>query len=613
MVLFFHIFYSMQMDLGAKMKREYEFGIGRKILVMLLVVSILPILSIQIFSYRMNTTTIKNQTKELLVANLEQSSRSVDDFLATYDRIIMNIYTDSDYVKYLESINLWESHNYYVARHEIISRLQSIAHVNRELLGIALVGRNGEPVFYDAVTLSGVRSYCFDVGSFRRESLYKDSMNGKTTIYSGTVRRSDTEYGERNCFYIAHQLTDFNNYQKGAVGSIILCVDESALRSVYHQEGAAESNLTFIVNRAGDIVSFPHQQYLGRSLFAGGEEDLSAAAKQFLTESGVFSPSKMQINIRSIRDGEFLILNAQDLDYALKNANDISAIIVLIGVLMAMVCIIISLTFAGVTDRSVKKIISAMNRMTLGNYNQGLEISGSDEFAQIAGHFNTMQQKLVAASAQERDALVRQKNAEIRSLEAQINPHFLYNTLDAINWVALEREEFKISKMLTSLATILRYSIHKSNEIVPIAGELEYLRKYIYLQQQRFDYSFQCVIDADDAVLPCRIHKLLVQPLIENAIVHGFPGHTGADEITISVRKIDGERIELRITDNGRGMDKSLVELFNSFDYLGQQIETSIGVRNVITRIKLYYGDKGHFHIESGGSGTSVTVWIPFE
>ena len=93
---------------------------------------------------------------------------------------------------------------------------------------------------------------------------------------------------------------------------------------------------------------------------------------------------------------------------------------------------------------------------------------------------------------------MRVKNAEIKSLEAQINPHFLYNTLDAINWVALDNEEYTISKMLTSLAAILRYSIHKSNEIVEIQDELEYLKRYVYLQQQRFDYSFICTIDVEE-------------------------------------------------------------------------------------------------------------------
>src|SRR5699024_2954900 len=121
--------------------------------------------------------------------------------------------------------------------------------------------------------------------------------------------------------------------------------------------------------------------------------------------------------------------------------------------------------------------------------------------------------------------MIREKNAEIKSLEAQINPHFLYNTLDTINWMALDREEYTISKMLTSLASILRYSIHRSNTIVEIEEELEYLKKYIYLQQQRFDYSFLCTVEADENVRGCMIHKMLIQPFLENTLVHGFPGN----------------------------------------------------------------------------------------
>ena len=142
-------------------------------------------------------------------------------------------------------------------------------------------------------------------------------------------------------------------------------------------------------------------------------------------------------------------------------------------------------------------------------------------------HLDVYKRQMLAeikkANQQERESMVREKNAEIRSLEAQINPHFLYNTLDTINWQAIEQQQFSISQMITKLAQILRYSIHNSNEIVTIRTELEFLKKYIYLQQQRFDYSFQCSIDADEKVEECCIHKLLLQPLVENTIIHGFP------------------------------------------------------------------------------------------
>lgn len=252
-----------------------------------------------------------------------------------------------------------------------------------------------------------------------------------------------------------------------------------------------------------------------------------------------------------------------------------------------------------------------MDAANRGDRKVRIETAGKDEFSSIAGHFNVMMDEIVNSEAQEKEALIREKHAEIKSLEAQINPHFLYNTLECINWTAIEQDDYTISRMLTSLADIMRYSIHESNEMVRIEDELKYLREYIYLQQQRFEYSFICTVEADEEILSCRIHKLLIQPLVENVFVHAFPGPTGEDEVNIVISRMKGNYLKIIVRDNGKGMDPSLAEFFNHLDYRREKIESSIGVRNVITRVKLYYGDKGFFHVKTDGSGTCIELRIP--
>jgi two-component system sensor histidine kinase YesM len=117
----------------------------------------------------------------------------------------------------------------------------------------------------------------------------------------------------------------------------------------------------------------------------------------------------------------------------------------------------------------------------------------------------------------------------------------------------------------------------------------------------------------DDSLKYCKIHKLLIQPLIENTIVHGFPGSTGHDEINIVIQMECDTYIQMKVTDNGKGMSQELVNLFNSYDYSKDKIETSIGVRNVITRLALYYGSNSYFHVASSEQGTTVTIRIPYE
>jgi two-component system, sensor histidine kinase YesM len=595
-------------------KKFLSLNLLTKLMIMLLLISILPIFLIQFTSYKISTSTIEKQTKELTRANLQQSSNSVEEFFRAYDNIILDIYTDSSYIDNLKYINVWDTKNYYAAKHRIEEKLENITYVYSEILGIAIVGLNGDATFYDTVTLSGEESYCFDVNKIRINAMFKDSLKVKHAIYSSTIYKSDKNYGNKNFFYIAHQLTDFNNYKNGPVGSVFLCIDESALRNVYSTDMDYNSNLTFLVNQNGDIISFPLEAYVGLNLYNEfSNKNIINATKGFFQDNHFMNSKHLEVHTSNIKGGVFTLINVQNLTYALKDVKNISKIIILMGILLVMICILIAMPFAAITDKSVKKIIHAMGKADQGDYDAQITLEGNDEFARIAHHFNHMIVRIKESNQQERQALLRKKNAEIKSLEAQINPHFLYNTLDAINWVAIEHEEFHISKLLINLATILRYSIHKSNEIVTIQEELEYLKRYIYLQQERFCYSFQYAIHMDDTVKYCKIHKLLVQPLIENTIVHGFPGSTAHDEINIVIQMLYHTYLQIKVIDNGKGMSQELVELFNSYDYSKDKIETSIGVRNVITRLKLYYGSNSYFHVDSSEQGTTVTMRIPYE
>lgn len=590
-------------------------NIARKIMIVLLSVSVIPILFIQVISYRITTTTVKEQTGKLIEANLNQSAESVQDFLDRYDEIIKSISADSDYVTYLKPINVWNRSDYYTARHELMSRLQNIAYVNPDILGIAIVGTYRDIVYYDSVRMSGAVTFCFDDQELWAP-LHQEAFQVKKTLYSKTYHKSDPEYGDREFFYIAHRLTDFNNYREGAAGSILICVSEEALKQKYDQGQEQDFNITFMTDKEGNVMSYPDSSMIGDNIFDGAKpmEGLDEAAKGYIGAIKGKNPGRYEVNIRPISNGEFHLINVQDMNVTLANVKYISVIIVLIGLLVGIVCVLIGMAFSDGTGRSVNKILDAMNLAYKGDYDVQIETEeGGDEFEEISHHFNDMIRRIKKLNRQEREAMVREKNAEIKSLEAQINPHFLYNTLDAVNWMAIEHEEFTISRMLGNLAVILRYSIHQSNGIVTIRRELEYLKKYIYLQQQRFDYSFQCILHVEDDVLECRIHKLLIQPLIENVIIHGFPGPAGLDEINITVRREGKDKVMLVVEDNGKGVEAGLVDLFNNYDYRKDKIETSIGVRNVITRVKLYYGDQGSFFMRSDERGTTVTITIPYE
>lgn len=609
------------MNLKKRLIARYRsMELAKKILAILLSISLLQIGMILLIAYHLSATIITEQARELIDENLGQSAGSIQAAFERYDSIIQEIYTNTSYVEDLDIINSWDGEEYYLSMHSLGSKMQDLIYLNDDILGIALVGKYGDECFYDNITHSGQESLCFDDETLHH-TLAKQAMEQKDSVYSGLLTREDSRYGTHSFFYIAHQLTDFNNYEKGAVGCVLLCIDESKFRKAYSQ-GMEENNLSFVVDSYGNIVSIYQEGYSGVNIF--GEpltepldkeslDELEHQASLFAEGISYFHARNLDTNAVSILDGEFYIVNIQDLDYSLQRLRYLLIMICLVAALVGVICFVLVFYMSIDIDKSVKKILNAMNEANRGNLDSKIEIEGNDEFSKISQHFNVMLSEIKKSNEQERESLVREKNAEIRSLEVQINPHFLYNTLDTINWLAIEEQQFQISQMVTKLAQILRYTIYNSNEIVSIETELEYLKKYIYLQQQRFEYSFDCTMDLEERALGHRIHKLLLQPLVENAIIHGFSGLDHQGEIRIAVQYLEEGKVFIEVSDNGVGMDEEQIEKLNHYDYRKDKIETSIGIRNVITRVKLYYGEQGDIRFCSDEAGTSIQIIIPAE
>lgn len=210
---------------------------------------------------------------------------------------------------------------------------------------------------------------------------------------------------------------------------MILCIDETRFRRNYSQS-QEDSNISFVVDSMGNIVSFPRSGMEGVNLLerepeeAPSTKEIEDVAYRFIRDINYFQTTKLAANAVSIMDGRFFIVNIQDLNYSLKKLRYLLIMICLVGALVWDICFLIVYYISKDTDRSVKKILNAMNEANKGNLDSKVEIEGSDEFAKISGHFNEMLTEIKKSSEQERESMVREKNAEIRSLEAQINPHF---------------------------------------------------------------------------------------------------------------------------------------------------------------------------------------------
>ena len=206
---------------------------------------------------------------------------------------------------------------------------------------------------------------------------------------------------------------------------------------------------------------------------------------------------------------------------------------------------------------------------------------------------------------------IAQKNAELGALQAQINPHFLYNTLDSINWMLIEREEYDISEVIISLGNLMKYSVHGKDSLVPLEEELHYILSYLCIQKNRLEERLTYNIQIPEGMKAYLVPKLILQPLVENAILHGIEPKKEGGRILISGYENE-TCFFLLVADNGEGIPEEEKErLLDELRFHKDESE-SIGVRNVDRRIRLHYGEEYGLDIKSKWKEeTVITLCIP--
>jgi two-component system sensor histidine kinase YesM len=267
----------------------------------------------------------------------------------------------------------------------------------------------------------------------------------------------------------------------------------------------------------------------------------------------------------------------------------------------------------------IHRIADDMRKWDLSTKVDAQQYGGTDEVAFLSSRFSEMMERirtLVDQLVDERSRLHRQ---ELAALQAQINPHFLYNTLEIVNWMAIERGAPDIASIVRALSDMMRYAIGNGAETAAAADELSYVERYLSLQSFRFPDKFETRINASDEARRCGMPKLCLQPIVENSVQHAFKGLRRKGTISVSL-DIEGNELVAIIADDGNGMDRETLDRLLTEKHDGSGIETmtrkadhaGIGVSNVDLRLKLRYGQAyGLSYMSAPGEGTTCTLRIP--
>jgi two-component system sensor histidine kinase YesM len=253
-----------------------------------------------------------------------------------------------------------------------------------------------------------------------------------------------------------------------------------------------------------------------------------------------------------------------------------------------------------------------MGQITQGNLDIRLmTVKDGDELDMISGRFNEMCADLERYIEKSYVAEIEQKNAELIALQSQINPHFLYNTLEAIRMKAICNGDREVGKMLYGLAVIFRSQVKESN-IIPLASELHYCKKYLELFEFRYQDKFTFSIDCETEYMEIPVIKFIVQPIVENYFIHGIRLKDNDNHLHIQVKKINNE-LWLTVSDNGKGMDEEEIEKRNrQFQAHSVEFHYSIGMGNVNRRIKAVYGNDYGVSLKKNEEGKGLCVCLHF-
>ena len=320
---------------------------------------------------------------------------------------------------------------------------------------------------------------------------------------------------------------------------------------------------------------------------------------------------------RSVNGGKLQVLLTVPNETIVKALLSTVATCILVAILAVVACIFCSIVYSRAVSRPIRKLSDEMRTITLNEYSGSNLESREDEIGILQDSFNHMIERNKELIAQQYQTKIEKRNAQLRALQAQINPHFMYNTLQVIGGMALDKDAPEIYSITLALSDIMRYSLNFSKEMICLDEEIKYLQSYVMIQNERFGGKVQLALDLSPETKMCLIPKLILQPLVENSFEHGLQDKEGQWVLSVSTHLSDSEELVIQVKDNGVGIENDLLQKIrnkiNQDTAQAMKAGSHIGLGNVQARIKLRSQNENHgLSIHSTPQeGTTITVRMP--
>lgn len=594
----------MKRSLAGLLSFYKNLSIRRKLVSLLLIQIVFPLVLIGYLSYKNSETIINENSKNYSRDILNMIQLRLGDYIENLSKISQDLlYEDKIYDVLKRSNGNEDPLRRYELENTVNSHLKMVVISRPEIRALCIYANNGR-IYYqdDNAREAGVKE------EIPYYEMMEDARMKKGKPYLHIV----SEKKMAKDIYLVRQINDRDTFEE--LGFLIMHIKKELLDEVYQ---GLTGNLRNISIMSPDMELIASRDYADMAVYSGilSERINGDSGEMIDDKSGIF------ISYATFENTGWKIVTYAALSELYRDADKLRRNIIMLCIIVVLALSVLSLFMAVDIVKPINRLVNAMKKVQAGESNVQIQDDRGDELGFLNKAFNEMSGEINhLVNWVYREQLTR-KDAELKALQSQINPHFLFNTLEAINWLAQLNNIPEISSTVSDLSDLMEASIGRGDRLITVKEEFTYADKYISLQKRRFGDRIELVKNVQPEVEGIKIPRLLIQPLVENAVYHGLERIRGKGVITLNASKT-GDCITIEVIDNGAGMGKDELEKLNRrlamdndtyFRTLGEEKNASVGIENVNRRIKLFYGENYGLKIDSEEGGfTRISVTIPF-
>ena len=549
-------------------------------------------------SMKFTNTSIFENSSEYTHTIIQQMNQNIDSYIDYMENIAYLISSNEDVQDYLFDEKIDNE-----GRYRILNQLQTILDSRSDIRNVGIISKNGRMLIND-----GSKSVNQDL-DLNTQEWYATALEKPNGPILTSSHVQHIISGERPWVITLSRGIRDRSGSGEKEGVFFIDLNYSAISELCDQSTVGTKGYAFILDAKGNIVYHPQQQQLYNELQT---ENISLImdTDEDTVLTGTGNDGKLYSISRSEKTG-WTVVDCTNVKELLSKSRQAQSVYVLTAIILVIVALLFSRFMARSITLPIQKLRDSMKKVQEGDFSvSDVVVDSKNEIGSLTKSFDVMTHRIHELMEQNVHEQEEKRKSELKALQSQINPYFLYNTLDSIIWMAEGKKNEEVVLMTASLARLLRQSISNEDEVVPIANEVEYARGYLTIQKMRYKDKLEFQIEVDSSILYIPLIKLVLQPIIENAIYHGLKYKESKGLLIVKGFMKDGNAV-LQVIDDGVGMDEeTLAHIYDKHKV--NYHSNGVGVYNVQKRLKLYYGeDYGITYTSELGKGTTATITIP--